>query len=527
MLTITHNNQTELINNHRGLELTKEVDGGALQLTFASFSMSNNPGHDLIKEETVVNAYGYDLRIKQLRESHSGKVKEVTAFSTFFDLAGETQDTIYGGTRTLDQFATFTFNGTGWTFENIDVNHSALIPNFGENNIVALVNLLCEAFECEFEIMPDRHIRFAKEIGPDRDAQYRHGHNFKALNRSVDTMNLKTQIVGIGGNGLKVTYTSPNHTVYGIKKVIDPYVNEEITTLESMNKALAKELNDEPEVSIQLDAVDLHEKELGERVWLIYSEKKGQVVIKTRVMAKTYCIRNGVLSTKSVTLGNTKRKGMSDILASIKVEFDKNKKETRSRIEQTNEKIELEVERLDGEIVEAYSFINLTADNIRQEVGNVKGDVAALDIKATNIELSVSSLGGRLGNAESQLSVQAGQISSKVSQTDYNGNTLISMINQTAETVTINASKINLSGLTEVADTLYIGGHFTDQSVKSIIFRGVGGGVSITSPGYTDSMVIEALNEVEFSTGVVSFRNYSTINIGTGTTVNGLYARFG
>lgn len=69
----------------------------------------------------------------------------------------------------------------------------------------------------------------------------------------------------------------------------------------------------------------------------------------------------------------------------------------------------------------------------------IDGANAAIALKAN--QTTVDKLSGRVSTAESQLTVQAGQISTKVSQDG-----VISAINQTAESVTIKASKINLSG---------------------------------------------------------------------------------
>lgn len=100
--------------------------------------------------------------------------------------------------------------------------------------------------------------------------------------------------------------------------------------------------------------------------------------------------------------------------------------------------------RLDG----IEGTINLKADKeyvdeIEERVGAAEVDInaaeAAIKLKAN--QTTVDKLSGRVTEAESTLTVQAGEISTKVSQ-----NGVISAINQTAETITIQASKINLSG---------------------------------------------------------------------------------
>lgn len=479
MLSITRNNQTEPLNQIQRFEMNEEVSG-AFTVSFTSFSIPNNPGHDLIQEESIITVDGYDFRIKQLKESLNRK--DILGISTFYDLNGTRQDTIYGGTHTLIEFANFVFNGTGWTFTS-DITSSAFIPNFGEENVIKLAQAMCKAFECEYKILPNKQLHFAKNIGPDNDAQYRYAHNVKALSKSVDTTNMRTRIKGYGGDGLAITYTSPNAIKYGVIDA-DPFYDDRFTLPTSLTDKLKEELHDYPDVSIELDSIELTEKEIGERVWLLY-EPMG-IEFQTRVMSKKSIIRGDKIVTATVVIGNAVPRTNSDLLVSQKIEIDENKKETRSRFEQTNDRITLEVEEINTSI-------------------------ATIDIKADNIVLSVQSLGGRVGNAESQISIQAGQITSKVSQTDYNGNIIASLINQTATTIDIIADKINMIGITEVAHTLNIGGNFRDNSLKSINFRGGSGGVSISS-NQIDDLQIGAVNRVDFNTPTINFNNADLTN---------------
>jgi len=169
-------------------------------------------------------------------------------------------------------------------------------------------------------------------------------------------------------------------------------------------------------MTIELDAIELQQKEIGERVWLIY-EPLG-IEFQTRVLSKTSRIPD---IKSSVVIGNTVTRSLSDILTSTKIDIDVNKKQSQSSFEQTNEKFTLEVERVDDSI-------------------------ATLEIEADQIELSVIGIDDRLGTAEGALIVQSNNIALKVSETDYNGNTIASLINQTATVVDIQASKINLVG---------------------------------------------------------------------------------
>lgn len=487
MLSVTNlNGQTEPLNQIQRFEMHEEVIG-AFTVSFTSFSIVNNPGHDLLGEETIITVDGYDFRVKQLKEYNNRK--DIVAISTFYDNTGKRQEDIYGGTRTLDEFAIFIFAGTEWTYSS-DVVGSALIPNFGEDNVIKLVQAVCTAFECEFKIMPNNHIHFSKEIGPDNDAQYRYGHNVKALSKSVDTTNLRTRIKGYGADGLVITYTSPHAEIFGIIDA-EPIHDERFTIPDSLIERVKRDLTDYPKITIELDSIELTDKELGERVWLIY-EPMG-IEFQTRIMSKKSVIRNGKLVTASVVIGNAIPRNLSDILTSQKIEIDENKKETRSKFEQTNERITLEVERIDESI-------------------------ATISIEADEIKLSVSGIDSRLGTAESQISVQAGQISSKVSSTDYNGNMIASLINQTASTITIEASAIDLLGIVQVSNQISIGVDYRDSTMKSLNFRGGAGGVNITSYSI-DNLNIEAVNSLTLDASLIVVPEYST--------VTGLYARYG
>jgi len=431
--------QSEPITKYSGYERFEEVSG-SLELSFTSFFHADNPGHELITGESIIEKDGYEFVVKQLTTKLTSK--QVVALSTFFDLNAVRKDSIFGGTKTFDEFASWLFTGTNWAYENVDVNDHVFIPNFGNGNVIELLTGLIAAFDCEYQILPNNQIRFAKQIGPDNDAQYRYGHNIKALSLKEDTTKLRTRIKGIGGNGLEVIYTSPNAEQFGIRDA-EPVSDERFTISDSLLERIKQDLIDYPEVSIELDAIELQQKEIGERVWLIYEPLNTE--LQTRILAKKSRIPE-TLST--VTIGNTVPKTLGDILSAQKVEIKENARQTQSKIEQTNERITLEVERVDESI-------------------------ATLTIEADQIQLNVQAIDGRLGTAESQISVQAGQISSKVSYTDYNGNTIASLINQSATTIDIQASKINLVGavsvLSDISGSL---GSITAGNITGTTIRG-------------------------------------------------------
>lgn len=473
MLYVTTNEKVEPLNQISNFEMKQEIKGN-FTISFNTFNVNNNPAYRILQEESIVTVEDHDFRVKQMKETRNAK--QITATNTFFDLIDTRKNEIFGGTRTFEQFASFCLDGTPWRFTS-DVSGSRLIENFGDNNVIALVTALCQVYECEYVIMPNNRIHFAKEIGPDKDAQYRYGYNVKALSKNVDTTNLKTYIEGYGaasesGGQLFVSYESPYASKYG-KREANPVHDDRFTNGQALVDHIKGMLTDFPEVTFELDSIELTNKELGERVWLIY-EPMG-MEFQTRILSQTKGFVNGQLITTKVVLGNSVPRSTSDILISQKVEIDENKKITRSKFHQTNDRITMEVEEVgqsiaqldikadqinssvNNRITNEVSTINQRADNIQLEVNNNKQQIARIDIKAdsisqtvTNNKAELDALDGRVGTAESEISQNAYQISLKVSQTDFNGNTIVNKINLDSGGVQIYGRKIDLYGAVNV-----------------------------------------------------------------------------
>ncbi|TKI50605.1 phage tail protein [Lysinibacillus tabacifolii] len=436
---------------------------GNLTLEFTINKSNNEDGFNLLQEESIVTAANYDFRVKQLIDNKPER-KTILAISTFFDLAYQFKDKTFGGTHSSQEFITYLLSGTGWS-ATIDFTETATIYKFGSKNIIQCVNQICDAFNCEFEILPNNRVHFSKSLGPDNGAQYRYGHNIKALSRKIDTTHLRTKITATGKNGLTVTYTSPNHTIWGIR-IANPISDERFTNADNLLKKAKDALIDYPEVSFELDTIELLDKQLGEKVWLIYEPIEG-LKLQTRIL-KRFCIVDEVideLKTMAVTLGNSLPRTMSDnevdteeLIEDTKEELseviEENKKEYKSAITQTDSRITLEVEKLNKSI----ATIDLKADQISLSVSNrIANEVAAINVRANQIQstvsaqsVSIGNLNNRIGSAESSITQQSWQISQKVSTTDYNGNTIASLINQTSTTISIQASKINLVGAVRV-----------------------------------------------------------------------------
>lgn len=362
-ITTLDGKYTEPLYHIRAFEM-EEILNDTFEIAFDSLNIPDNFGHPLIAEEAIVDVNGYKFRIKQVETTRT--LKHVIGVSIFYDLVGIRKHDVYGGTHTFAQFAEFIFKGTGWTYEIEGVSGSKLIANFGNDHVPNLLNTLCFVYECEFKILPGKKVLLSKLVGPENDAQYRYGYNVKALKEIIDTTQLATRITGIGADGLRVTVISPNEEKYGFIREAEPYENTEYTVKADLLARTAMELIDYPLVSIELDTLELSEKELGERVWLIY-EPLG-IKIKTRVLSRKTTFRGGKLVTSSVVLGNARPAAMTDHLIKQSVTIDENNKQNKSRFEQTNAAITLAVERFNGEIQDARAEFQVTAEEIRSEV---------------------------------------------------------------------------------------------------------------------------------------------------------------
>jgi len=474
LLIVTNGSKTEplLETNYEKFE---ELNG-ALRISFNSFLHEKNPGHPLLDFETIIeDEDGHEYVVKDFGGDTISK--KVTAVHLYFSLADEFKYDIYGGTRTFDDFMSFVLAGTGWTFINEDIDGYQLLQNFGEANPIVLIEQLCAAFNCERQILPGKVLRFTKKIGADNDIQFRYRYNIETLSYSVNTANLKTQIRGYGAEGIDITYTLPlaDSPRIGIR-VADPIHDEKIESAEEMTTRLASELPPAPETNIKVKVTTV-DGNVGDMVWLIHEDL--ELEYQTRILSKK---TKRDYSNSEVEVGNTQAKSIVDALLNQHATINANDKRYRSKFEQTNDRIDLEVEEIGASIAAIHiradsitqsvtdlnnnlsSRITQTATEIRSEVTaqvttinnniqTVRNDVSAVTQTASQIQSTVTSqqtqisgLGSRMSNAESSITQQAYQIESKVSVSDFTGNTVVSKINQTATTISIQASKINLVG---------------------------------------------------------------------------------
>lgn len=414
MLVVTDlKGNTEALTNVQGLEMYEELNGD-FSLAFTAIGTNENQhGYRLLEEESIIELEGHAFRVKQLQETRNRKT--ITAQHVFFDLIDSRKDDIFGGTRSANEMFAWLLVGTGWTYKIVDSVPAQLFANFGNANVLSLIRSACNQFGCSIKIEPNKHIKVGMRVGLDKDEQFRYKHNIKTLKKTVDTTKLTTCIKGIGKDGLEVTYKSPNVAIYG-ERWAEDVSDERFTIAESLTKHIKRQLQDVPEISIDIETTTLGMNVgLDDGIWTIYEP------MSIEYLSYVQAIKSYPFSNKSsvVTISNVK-KTITDILTQTKIEIDENKKETRSRFEQTNEQITLAVERI--------------------------------------------------GEAEAKIEIQADQIELRVQKGE-----IISTINQSAEAVTIQASKINLVGKVtssdiEIGNTLKLGTYNTGTT-KAIMFN--------------------------------------------------------
>lgn len=177
-----------------------------------------------------------------------------------------------------------------------------------------------------------------------------------------------------------------------------------------------------------------------------------------------------------------------------------------SSIMQTIDAIDLRVGNAEGDL----ASLTLTAQGLQTQVSDNAGNISTLTQTAQGIQSQVSSHDTLLGTHTSQISQLGNEVSSIVSFTDVDGNDIASLINQTATTITIAASKIDLTGVTTIydADPLYAGFKVQANGRGLNFIDHLGGSyASISYDGFGGAMIYsQAVLYLGSSTSTVSFR---------------------
>lgn len=522
-----------LVNIADDFQINQSTDG-EYSISFTCFKKELDiQGYNLLSVESKFYVNGEEFSVKQCNENEFSK--QVTAISSFYNNSKVYIYNKFEGQHSIVNHLNFIFNDTAWSFQisNDLMNSVNYIEGLGEDNVVALVLKVCQFHNCEFKILKNNEVLFTREIGPDNNFQFRYNYNLSDIVMQEDTTNLYTKIVGYGANDLMVTYTSPNSSVFGILEAA-PVKDDRFTNPATLTEYIKSKIIDVPELSIQTSSPELLSLETGERVWLIH-EKLG-IKMKTRIISQTKSFVGGKLVTTSVVIGNSKPKTSSDILVSQQesineneVNLEENKQRFRSEIIQTNDRITLEVEELDVSI----AAINIKADNINLSVNNrITQEVASININSNNIELSVNN---RITQESAAINIRANQIESSVTNLSNSTNSSITQlsnninlkidkggaitdINLSPGVATINADRINLNGAVLVNGTIS-GATSIEVSTNVILGRSLmfSDFTALTTGG--GNLTLEANNAINYVgtthyfNGTVDFSNANVIGL--------------
>lgn len=385
----------------------------------------DNPAYAFLnEEEVIVTPDGHEWRIKV--ESEVTHYKNLNTQHILRDLTDLPLNQLLNGTQTARDLLSTILQGTGFTLDlNITGLSSITVSDFGRKNRWQLLKDACDLLNAEFTVLPGRIIRVRKALSNDKGKQYRYGYNLKNVTKKTDSTDIVTHVTVNYGedNSLSETFVSPNAGNYSRAYYGDIISDDRITERATAQRRAEAEFKD-IDISYELDIAQIgNDVELGETIHTIY-EPLNDLSITTRIL-KTRDDWNGdefILT--EATVGNYVFKTANQILQG-QINDNKNeiddtkenlvaaKKEYRSKIEQTDDRITLEVEKIDDSI-------------------------AAINIRADNIQLSVTDLANQ---TSSSINLLRDQIELKVS-----ADGVISAINMTPETVSISANKINLNG---------------------------------------------------------------------------------
>ena len=285
---------------------------GKFELTLTSHNVPNNPGHSLIDVESEIIVDDFIFKIKQVSETVS--YKQVTAISNFFDLNDNYVPNLILSQNSFNTYANFALSGTTYTFTS-SVQGIREIPNFGMTNSVALINLICQEYGCEYEIMPNNRIHFSPQIGSVTQDQFRYAYNISSITANFDSSNLKTVIKGYGANDLMVEYVAPTAQLFG-RREAEPIRDDRFTIASNLLEYISKEIQPNPETNIEIDIIEgsgsLGDNiSLGNTVWLIH-EPLG-IEYQTRIYSYTQRMVKSDLIISNVQLGNTVTKTLNNI----------------------------------------------------------------------------------------------------------------------------------------------------------------------------------------------------------------------
>jgi phage minor structural protein, N-terminal region len=232
------------------------------------------------------------------RDPQGGITKEVTARHEMFDrLYAHHVDEIYTAQKPLKDWMDIVLADTGLTALIDGTFGSEQFDNFGDKKSLDMFKDLIDRFGVEYKVT-GLTIRIQKQIGIQRDAQFRHGHNIKTFSDEYNTDNLCTECTAKGKNDddgnpiVSVTVRSPNWDKF--ERIYKTSVQDERFTVEDSLTAYAESQLNEGSYSARVELEELyknglpvHQYEVGDFIWCIYDKDGMDLDLSVRISAQT------------------------------------------------------------------------------------------------------------------------------------------------------------------------------------------------------------------------------------------------
>lgn len=311
-----------------GEVLAKKNTDGSFEINATFAAKDNTRSFIALLEESFIYMAGFTFRVKQIKKDARGLKKTIKAQHIFFD---NSWAIIYafirpvpGGTKFSD-YVPFALSGTGFTYTaNFPLYEVRYIADFGQDNIVSLIQKVCAAYECGFEITSDKHLHFSRGSTKTEDLYLlSYTDNIVTMSETISTENLRTVKRGIGKDGLTTVYISPSFSRWGQREA-DPLVDESIENGLDLLQLCKNEIVDVPEIDMELSVIDLPERKLNENVWLLHKPMNFQTIIKIVELTNRYNYTTGEFETISLKLGNFYRTTLSDEIINIGLNAKRN-----------------------------------------------------------------------------------------------------------------------------------------------------------------------------------------------------------
>jgi hypothetical protein len=177
------------------------------------------------------------------------------------------------------------------------------------------------------------------------------------------------------------------------------------------------------------------------------------------------------------------------------------------------------------ELAKTKSRIDKQDDRITLEVERIDESIGAILVEADEISLGVKDLSDRVESAEASIVLHSNNIALKVDQSDYNGQKIGSLINLSPTTIDIETGKLNLVGyitatsLSTPGQTIIdagniITGTMTNDLTTSAWFKFVNGSGIYENPNYSGTA------QMVFTSGAYKFEGASEIDFGGNSVKN-------